>query len=217
MAIKTIFIDLDDTLYPKTSGIWELIRKRIDLYMHDKLSLTWDEIPPLRQHLFQTYGTTMRGLQATYQVNDKEFLAFVHDVPVREYLSPDPVLRQNLLSLPQEKFLFTNADAGHADRVVQALGLQGCFQGITDIIDITPYCKPHPEAYRIAFQRSGVLDPKDCLLVDDAARNLATANELGCHTILIGNPAEPNGWDACIRTILDLPKAVETINERING
>lgn len=217
MPIDTIFIDLDDTLYPKSSGIWELIRKRIDLYMHDQLGFAWEEIPPLRQELFQKYGTTMRGLQANYQVNDREFLAFVHDVNVKDHLSPDPELRRKLTSLSQNLFLFTNADSVHAGRVVQALGLEGCFKGITDIIDITPYCKPQPQAYQIAFQRSGVADPTKCLLVDDAARNLATAKELGCRTILIGNPAESNGWDACIQTISDLPDAVETITRRMHA
>ncbi len=217
MSINTIFIDLDDTLYPKSSGIWELIRKRIDLYMHDQLGFSWEDIPPLRQSLFQKYGTTMRGLQANYKVNDREFLAFVHDVNVQGILSPDPQLRQKLTSLDQSLYLFTNADSVHAGRVVQALGLEGCFKGITDIIDITPYCKPQPQAYQIAFQRSGVTDPSHCLLVDDAPRNLATAKDLGCRTILIGDPAEPNGWDACIKSISDLPEAVDLIARSMYG
>jgi putative hydrolase of the HAD superfamily len=217
MSINTIFIDLDDTLYPKSSGIWELIRKRIDLYIHDRLGLPWEDIPSLRQALFQKYGTTMRGLQANYEINDREFLAFVHDVNVENILSPDPDLRQKLTGLSQNLYLFTNADSVHAGRVVQALGLDGCFKGITDIIDITPYCKPQPQAYQIAFKRSGVHDPAQCLLVDDAPRNLATARELGCRTVLIGDPVEPNGWDACIQSISELPDALETITQRNNG
>ena len=32
----------------------------------------------------------MRGLQVTHHLDEKDYLAFVHDVPVEERLQPDP-------------------------------------------------------------------------------------------------------------------------------
>ena len=81
MPFTTIFFDLDDTLYPSSSGVWKLIKDRMNLYMHLRLEIPRDEIPSLREELFHQYGTTLRGLQATYHIDTKDYLSFVHDIP----------------------------------------------------------------------------------------------------------------------------------------
>jgi len=60
MNFETIFFDLDGTLYDNRSGLWEVIRQRMSLYMNERLGLSWDIIPELRKHYFETYGTTLR-------------------------------------------------------------------------------------------------------------------------------------------------------------
>ena len=85
MPYSTLFIDLDDTLYPADSGVWKAIRERIDLYVMEKFHLPLEDARVRRQELFLRYGTTMRGLQAEYQVNEDEYLAFVHDVPLIKF------------------------------------------------------------------------------------------------------------------------------------
>lgn len=93
MDFTTLFFDLDDTLYPPSTGLWKAIRERIELFMLQEMSLPDYEIPRLRQFFLETYGTTLRGLQATYSVNADDFLTFVHDLPLEQYLKPDPDLR----------------------------------------------------------------------------------------------------------------------------
>jgi FMN phosphatase YigB (HAD superfamily) len=51
-----MLIDLDDTLYPASSGLWALMRSRIDLYVSTRLHLSWDETRLVREQLFQKYG-----------------------------------------------------------------------------------------------------------------------------------------------------------------
>ena len=119
VTITTIFFDLDDTLYPASSGLWPKIKARIGLYMRERLDIPADQVDSLRHQLFEQYGTTLRGLQENYQVDVADFLAYVHDVPVANTIQPNPLLGQVLQSLPMRKFIFTNADVAHArDEIV---------------------------------------------------------------------------------------------------
>jgi len=186
MQFSTIFFDLDDTLYPADSGLWAKIRDRIGLYMSDRLGIPAGQVPELRRKLFEQYGTTLRGLQVNYQVDVADFLAYVHDVPLAQYLRPDPLQRQVLQSLPARKFIFTNADTAHARRVLHVLGVEDCFDGIIDVLAIDPYCKPMPEAFEIALKTVGEPDPRRCVMIDDIPRTTRAARQLGLYSILFG-------------------------------
>jgi putative hydrolase of the HAD superfamily len=204
MAFSTLVIDLDDTLYPASSGLWALLRSRIEVYVACKLHLSRTEARRRRDALFRQYGTTMRGLQAAYQIDEEEFLKFVHDVPLWNFIRPDPRLHQVLAAYPQRKVIFSNADSRHVQRVLNALELDDCFEQIVDIIAIDPYCKPMPESFAILQQRLG--EPLDrCVLVDDSPANLVAAHLLGMRTVRIGSGPAPAGIDASIPSMLELP------------
>ena len=208
MGYITLFFDLDDTLYPADSGVWQDIRNRIDLYMHTVLGIPAAEVPALRRHLFNTYGTTLRGLEATLSIDPTDYLRFVHDVPLERYLKPNLELRQILLNYPYRKFIFTNGDRPHALRVLKILGLENLFDEIIDIVALTPFCKPMPETFDIALKYAHHSLPPECILVDDAPRNLAAAHAYGFQTVLVGplNPSTP--YAKVIARINDLPLAV---------
>ncbi len=210
MQFTTLFIDLDETLYPSSCGVWEAISERMERYMHERLNLPWEEIPTLRKELYQNYGTTLRGLQLTRHIDEREFLDFVHDVPVDRLLLPDPALREVLLRYPQRKIILTNADRNHAGRVIRRLGLEGCFESVIDIYDIAPYCKPMPEAYQTALRLSGETSPEKCIFIDDSRRNLAGARAVGLFTVQVGLPKPgltplPAAGDLQIARLTDLP------------
>ena len=84
MNFSTLFFDLDDTLYPNNTGLWEAIRERMALYMSERLGLPREQVQTLRKTYFQTYGTTLRGLQLHHEVDVDDYLAFVHDLPLEE-------------------------------------------------------------------------------------------------------------------------------------
>ncbi len=182
--------------------------------MHDQLNLEISEIPQLRKTLYQEYGTTIRGLQATRSIDERAFIDYVHDVPLDHYLAPDPLLRNVLLRYPQKKIVFTNADRTHAKRVIHALQIADCFQNMIDIFDISPYCKPMPEAFEIALRISGETDPGQCVFIDDSPRNLIAARSLGFFTIQVGSPKpgyqHPESQaHACINQLCDLPQVLD--------
>ena len=210
MTLKTVFLDLDDTLYSPSTGIWPAIGVRIDLYMIERLHLPAEQAPALRRKLFTQYGTTLRGLVVTMNVDQVDYLDYVHDVPVERMLQPDPRLRQILSDLPQRKVILTNADHKHAGRVLAALQVADCIDQIIDILDITPYCKPQPDAFACALRMAGEPDPSQCVLVDDGLANLASAHRLGFHTVRVGSAESSLEYEAGISSIHDLPAALAT-------
>jgi len=205
MHFKSLYFDLDDTLYPASSGLWDAIRERMNEYMEVLIGLPRPEIVRLRQSYLEKYGTTLRGLQTYYDVDADEYLAFVHDLPLQKYIHPDPDLHTLLLSLPQRRWVFTNSDANHTHRVLKTLGLTDCFDGIIDIHAIDFACKPE----KIAYQRAMIVakddDPARCVIFDDAIRNLAPAREMGFFTVLVGKNGFEPGIDRAITTLHDLP------------
>lgn len=188
MRYTTLLVDLDETVYPSASGVWEAIAIRMNRFMEERLQFNPAEVPHIRKRLYQEYGTTLRGLQMTYHVDEHEFIDFVHDIPIDDLLEPDPLLKEVLAQYPQRKIIFTNADRKHAGRVLNRLGISGCFDGIIDIYDISPYCKPMVEAFQAAVRQAGVTHPQQCVFIDDSPRNLSAAYTQGMYTIQVGQP-----------------------------
>ena len=186
MRFTTLFFDLDDTLYPNTSGLWQAIKSRINLYMVERLDVPEKGAPQLREQYFKMYGTTLHGLQARHNVDAEEFLAFVHNLPLKEYLTPDPVQRDVIASLPNRKLIFTNADANHARRVLAALQLDDLFETFVDIHGVSPYCKPMTESFAIAQEIADEPDPRKCVMIDDLPRTTRAALNVGMASLLYG-------------------------------
>lgn len=208
MTFTTLLFDLDDTVYPHSSGLWPAIGKRIDLYIQDKIRIPEDQIRPFRLGLYKEFGTTMRGLQKKYGINEDEYLDFVHDLPLEDYIEPDLELKQVLLAYPQEKWIFTNADTKHAKRVLDTLEIIDCFSGIIDIKLLSPYCKPDPEAYTVALDIIGIVEPHLCVFIDDREINLEPAKSMGLFTILVGRYDNKNNHHAHIETLKELPSVL---------
>ncbi len=183
--IHCLLFDLDDTLYPQDSGVWDRVGVRINQYLVDRMHIPAEEVSALRSRLFIQYGTTLRGLQVEDQVNMKEYLDFVHDVPLEDILSPDPELDQILSTLPLRKVVFTNAYTPYAQQVLALLGINHHFEQIIDIYTLYPYCKPEAQAFHKALEAVGE-EAEHCLLIDDNPKNLAMAQSLGMKTVSIG-------------------------------
>lgn len=208
MQFDTILFDLDSTLYPEENGLWQAIRARIDLYMSEIMGFTAEEIPAIRQKFLSDHGTTLKGLQIHYQIDPAHYLRYVHDLPLHDYLTPDPILREILLSIPHRRWIFTNADCDHANRVTDVLGISDCFDGMIDIWKLNPYCKPEEAAYTLALKLAGNVSPKQCVFLDDSTNNLSVAKRMGFFTILVGQNGNCRHADRCLDTIHDLYQVV---------
>lgn len=187
MKISTIFFDLDDTLYPSDSGVWQAVRARIESYMFEKLNIQRELIPEMRDRYLQTNGTTLAGLLQDYAIDPDEYLVYVHDVPIEEMIVKNERLVTMLGGLKQSKWIFTNSSIAHTRRVLARLGIEPFFDGILDIKAMGYRSKPHADAYPLAFKQAKLAAAADALFVDDRIENLLPARELGANTVLVGS------------------------------
>ena len=179
MNFTTIFFDLDDTLYPASSGLWPTLKARMSQYMIERMHIPAGDVPGLREKYFREYGTTLRGLQARHKIDTQDFLAYVHDVNLTDYIHPDPLQQSVLASLPTRNLIFTNSDVNHARRVLRVLQIEEYFSDIVDVNRMDPYCKPNPEAFALALQIAGESDPSKCIMIDDLPNTVKAAKSPG--------------------------------------
>ena len=209
MRFTTIFFDLDDTLYPSNTGLWHAIKERMNIYMRERMGFPEDQIAHIREKYFLQYGTTLRGLQAHHEIDTQDYLAFVHDLPLTDYLTPNPTLRSIIASLPTRNLIFTNADIHHAERVLTILELRDLFEVIVDVNAVSPYCKPMPESFQIAMKLAGETDPSKCVMIDDIHRTTRAAKEAGLFSILYNEEVPIGAADAHLSDWNELRQLLE--------
>jgi putative hydrolase of the HAD superfamily len=151
-----------------------------------------DEALALRRDYFARYGTTLEGLLTEREVDAGDYLAFVHDVPVEAYLEPDPALGAMLNAIPLRRIIYTNGTVEYARRVLRALDLADCFERIIGIEQVGLRSKLYREAYERAL---ALLEAQgdECIMIEDSARNLPPAKELGLTTVLVQTNSMPRG------------------------
>jgi putative hydrolase of the HAD superfamily len=204
-----LVFDLDDTLYPRQAGLMQEIGRRITLWVEREFEFSPDQARALRNRYLTRYGTTLAGLIAEHNVDIDGYLAFVHDIPVSEFVQPSPDLNSMLEGISLRRSVFTNATAEHAWRVLRALGAEGMFEPVIGIREVGLFSKPHPEAYRRLLE---LLDTaaESCILVDDRVANLQPAKEMGMTTVLVDGHAE-DGVDYAISSVLEVGELVRRL------
>lgn len=205
-----ILFDLDETLYPRQAKLMDAIGERIHLFMMQKAGIPADDVASKRRCYYQQYGTALRGLMEEHQVNPEEYLHFVHDVNPRDFFGASPPLNNMLTEIPLRKVVFTNADAPHAERVLNTLQVRTHFERIIDIQAVGYINKPDPRAYRQVLE---LLDTAGahCIMVDDTARNLIPAKDLGMTTILVDGDSKTPAIDYAVPTIFHVERVLQEL------
>lgn len=211
MGLTHVLFDLDNTLYPRTSGLLQEIGRRIQVWMCDRLEMTWDEAAAVRRDYFVRYGTTLNGLLAERTIDAADFLAFVHDVPVERYLSPNPALAAMLAGIPLRRVVYTNATAAYSWRVLERLGVAPLFERVIGIEEVGLRNKLHREAYEHVLSLLAVGGPQ-CVMVEDSARNLGPARALGMATVLVSaDDGEATEADWVVSSVLEVGPVVRRL------
>jgi len=185
MGIQYILFDLDNTLYPRESGLFHLIEERIREYLRIRLNLTNEEAAALRRSYLRAYGFTLVGLMKHNRIDPEDYLNFVHEVDVEATIGEDRGLARMMFLIPFGKVIVTNATARHARRVLRSLGVEPFFSHIYDIA-FMGYCpKPHRSTFQKVLDHLGVA-AEECVMLDDHPPTVATAKALGITTIYVG-------------------------------
>ncbi|RWR32668.1 pyrimidine 5'-nucleotidase [Sinirhodobacter populi] len=188
-AVSDWVFDLDNTLYPPSMRLFDQIERKMTAYVMRILNVEAPEADRLRDHYWQLYGTTLAGLMHEHGVDPIPYLADVHDISF-SVLRPDPELRGAISDLPGRKIVFTNGSAPYAERVLEARGLSGLFDGVYGVEDALFHPKPHPAAFETVFAKAGIRHTAAAMFEDDP-RNLAAPHAMGMRTVHVAPEASP--------------------------
>jgi putative hydrolase of the HAD superfamily len=182
--VDTWLFDLDGTLYPAESGFLDAVVDRMTDFVEQVTGLPRAEAFKVQKTYLAEHGLTLKGLMLHHDVDPNEFHAIFHDLSL-ECLAHDPDLLAALERLPGRRLIFTNADARHAERVLERLGLAHLFDDVFHIAAAGYEPKPSAEAFaRIGAAHA--IDPAATAFFEDSERNLAPAATLGMTTVLVG-------------------------------
>ncbi len=211
--IRNWIFDLDNTLYPASTGLFTLIDERMGAFIQRLLECDPVEAKRVQKAHFHEHGTTLAGLMRSHGVDPHAFLEDVHAIPL-DRVGRDERLGAGLRRLPGRLFVFTNGDAPYARRVLEAIGVHEHFHDLHDIHASELRPKPDPHGYALLCSRFGI-DPESAVLVEDMAANLAPAKALGMTTVWVDNGSErgSHGFDDRVvdHVISDAGEWLETI------
>ena len=180
--------DLDNCLYPASTGLFDLIDQRMGAFIERLLGVGPAEAKRVQKAHFHEHGATLAGLMREHRVDPHEFLDDVHSIPL-DRVTRDDRLARSLGRLPGRKIVHTNADEPYARRVLEALGVGEHFAELHDIHAAELRPKPDGHGYRLLLDRFGI-DPGQAAMIEDMAQNLKPAKALGMTTVWVDNGSE---------------------------
>jgi putative hydrolase of the HAD superfamily len=211
--VRDWIFDLDNCLYPASTGLFALIDERMGAYIQRLLDCDPIEARRVQKAHFHEHGTTLAGLMKEHGVDPHDFLDDVHDIAL-DRVQCDQRLGRLLARLPGRRFVFTNGDAPYARRVLARIGVEDHFDDLHDIHASSYRPKPDAYGYRLLCERFKI-DPAHALFADDIAQNLAPAKALGMMTVWVDNGSEQgdHGYDESLvdERITDLGDWLESI------
>src|SRR5438045_7935023 len=85
--------DLDNCLYPASTGLFELIDQRMGAFIQRLLGVDSSEAKRVQKAHFHEHGTTLAGLMREHQVDAHEFLNDVPAIPLDRVLCGERLAR----------------------------------------------------------------------------------------------------------------------------
>lgn len=181
--------DLDNTLYPPSARLFDQIRAKMTEYVMETLRITHAEADRLRDQYWRDHGTTLAGLMREHHVDPEPYMVAVHDISFHT-LTPDVDLAHQIANLPGKRIVFTNGSAPYAERVLEARGLSGLFDGIYGVEHADYIPKPTRQSFDLVFEKAGIR-PQQAAMFEDDARNLAAPHEMGMRTVHVAEAPQP--------------------------
>lgn len=214
--IQHLLLDLDNTLYPRSSGLGLYMGRRMADYIVEHLNVSRERAQELRREGLARHGTTLRWLMVEHGMTEVErFLDYVHPENLGEFLTEEhrATAQHALRSIDLPASILTNSPREHAARVLGWLGLEHRFDHVFDIRLNQMKGKPHRSAYYQALRTMGA-KASETLYADDVLEYVLPFRDLGGYAYLVGEAAEPQSGVGSMPSIAEL---AETVSELRSG
>ncbi|KAL7417786.1 Haloacid dehalogenase-like hydrolase-domain-containing protein [Mrakia frigida] len=209
-----VWLDIDNTLYPKSSKIHLLMQQKIHAYFLS-LGLSEEKASVLHKKYYSEYGLAIRGLVKHHEIDALDYDRVCDaSLPLEEILSYNPELRKLLQDIDPSKARIlglTNAYKTHGLRVLNIIG-------VSDLIEALVYCdygrpdndfgcKPEAGFFNEATAFAFPSHPPDTPLptqyfVDDSLLNITASLDLGFKSVHFKEKGE---WDTDHGRVNNLP------------
>ncbi len=213
--IKFWLFDLDNTLYSGATKVFDQVDKKMSEFISQKLNISKEEARKIQKNYFVEYNTTLNGMIKNHKIDASEFLKFVHDIDL-SFLKRDSQLEEQIKKIRGKKIIFTNGSREHAENVTKRLGIDSYFDDIFDIESADFIPKPSLITYKKIIEKYKI-EPQYSIFIEDIARNLKPAYELGMKTVWIINDepwaAEFSDSDFINYKVSKLSNFLKEINE----
>ena len=156
---------------------------------------------------------SMCGLMGVPCPGEDEALRLAGDAGrtiIRLVRAPMPGAAGAILALHRLGFELHTASGEYSedlDSILTDLGVRQCFGRLYGP-DLINTLKAGPEYYRLVFKGAGVR-PAETLVVDDSARALRWAEQVGAPTVLVQREPPPGWATAHIGSLAELPRLLE--------
>ena len=214
--VRAVIFDLDgvvtDTAHYHYAA-WRRIAKELNIPFDEQKNERFKGVSrgECMELLLEMGGRSMLREEAAIWLNKKNQF-YLEEL---SSLSPNDILpgvAETLTYLRERKIccaLFSVSK--NTNTILERIGLRDAFDAIVDGNDIT-YSKPHFEGYLLAAERLNV-DPRLCLMVEDAQAGLAGARALSMRTIGVGKNLPARVADFILSDTLQLRETIERIVE----
>ena len=185
MTQRIWIFDLDDTLHNASAHIFPVMNRAMTQYIMDELDLDEHKAHALRQHYWQIYGATLKGLMRHHGVNAYHFLKQTHgEMDLPNMVIQVKRLRHLLQNLRGRKCVFTNAPREYAMRVLNLMGIADCFELVFSVESTKFHAKPAIRGFQMLLKNINAR-PQNCVMLEDNLPALMTAKRLGMKTIWV--------------------------------
>jgi putative hydrolase of the HAD superfamily len=169
-----------------TKRVFGETNSAMNSYMVEHLAVDDTEAARLRLLYLRRYGATLLGLVRHHGIKASHFLEQTHRHPgLEDRLRMSVHDRAAVARLRGRKYVLTNAPLDYSMRVMRTLKLDGLFDGVISIEDMSMFGQLRPKPDARMFRHVAVrlkVKPSDCVLVEDVLANQKTARGIGMKT-----------------------------------
>lgn len=218
---KLIIFDLDGTLYELRGGSYrksplrQSVLKNAQKYVEAKLSRDAREARHILKNIQKQYGEQISiGLEKEFGIDRYDYFNTVWDIPARTIVKKTANLRKTLLTLKKEYKLALASDAPRAwiNNVLKELRIQDIFRN-----NIFSGEGNRRKGFGNTFpkiMRSLKTRPDNCISVGDQEQtDIIPAKKLGMYAVFVHRTKHSPLADSCIKSIRELPTALEKLSK----